>query len=144
MDGPLHQVEMSAREARCAQRVHDTTSMPSSVTLASYVDLQTRFQRDVPDKRATHRRQERVCHSEDGKQTTRTEDLWSHICRWDVQSAGLAARRLKEDLRARNCEGFDEVAALEPRQSRWSQREEQNKQCADLHCNEMCARRAAR
>ena len=42
VDEPLHQIERSAHEERCAERVHDTTSEPISVTLASYVDLLTR------------------------------------------------------------------------------------------------------
>ena len=41
--------------------VHDATLEPSIVTLASYVDLLTRFQRGVPDERATHGCEERVC-----------------------------------------------------------------------------------
>ena len=53
VDEPLHQVERSAHEERCAERVHNTTSEPSSVTLASYVDLLTRIQNDAPDGRAT-------------------------------------------------------------------------------------------
>ena len=37
-----------------AEWVHDATLEPSIATLASYVDMITRLQRDVPDERATH------------------------------------------------------------------------------------------
>ena len=106
----------SAREERCAERFHDTTSEPSSVTWASSVEFSGqvvgRFQRDVPDERATHGRQERVRPSyihrcvEDGEQRARAEDLWCQTFRWDVQSAGSAAQRPKDDLHARDWEGM--------------------------------------
>ena len=35
---PLHQVKRSARDERCAERIRDTMSEPSSVTLASSVE----------------------------------------------------------------------------------------------------------
>ena len=64
VDEPLHQAERRACDERCAEWARDTTFEPGSATLASSVELSgqvvTRFQRDVPEERATHERRERV------------------------------------------------------------------------------------
>ena len=115
-----------------AEWVHNATLEPSIVTLASYVDLLTSFRRGVPDESATHGRQERVPQSyihrcvEGGEQRQSADDLWSQIIRWDVQSAGSAARRPKDDFHARNLEGCDEVAAAGTSRDRPVGREEKS------------------
>ena len=66
----------------------------------------SRFQRDVPDERATYERRERVRQScnhrcvEGEEQRAGPDDLWSQICWWDAQLAGSAAWKPRDDLHA--------------------------------------------
>ena len=53
MDESQHQIERRACEESCTERTRDKTSESSSVTVTSYADLTTYFQRTDPDKRAS-------------------------------------------------------------------------------------------